>query len=62
MSIQACSQDFSWGGGDAYLKNQDQTFNIGMIGTRFLWVPGGILAWKHFEVLDPNIAGNAIKL
>ena len=28
LSLQARSQDFSWGGGGAYLKNRDQIINI----------------------------------
>ena len=31
ISLQACSQDFSWRGGGAYLNNQDQIINIWMI-------------------------------
>ena len=54
--------------GDAYLKNRDQIINVGVIGhghaedTKLLGGSGGMLPWKNFEILNPQFAGNALKL
>ena len=57
-------------GGVAYLKNRDQIITVGIIGhasaedTKLLGGGGsaGMLLRQHFEIFDPQIAVNILKV
>ena len=73
LTPQACSRDFLWGEGGgvcAYIKNQDQIVNVGMIGhasskdTRVLGErgPGHAPLEKFWNLRTPNYRKSEIKL
>ena len=57
---QARSQDFAWRMHTS--RTVTKKINVGMIGLARLLGGRGMLSRKNFEILDPQTAGNAVKL